>query len=90
MNLNEIYTNWRKCILNVDYTGNGERIRGKLALSGAFISCYWSEDEEWLLFYSQDAGMPLSVMRCDASGNCYAKTPGGLWIKIGTIAQIGK
>lgn len=90
MSLNELYSNWKKYAIDVDYTNNSERIRGRLPLTKAYIYCYWSEDEEWIIFYSWNMGTPLSVMKCNSKGDCYVKNPRELWIKIGTIAQIGK
>lgn len=90
MGLNEIYTHWKDYILNVDFFSDGERIIGRLKLSEAFITCHWAEDEEWLLFRAWDAGTIMSFMKCDGKGVCWVKSPNDVWIKIGTIAKMGK
>jgi len=96
MKLNELYGHWQEYKVAVDFVAGDEHIRGELPLGLRFSKCFWSEDEEFLLFYLYDNKNSKSMLRCNASGDCHIKDPRGnedesfkdKWFRIGRLVKI--
>ena len=98
MTLEELQKDWQQYAIDIDVEFKKEdtKVKHFFVLKNVFSACFYSEEDDCLMFDTGAWNGIVRYFRCDEEDNCYMKFPPkyGIgewkWIMIGKFVKLSK